>query len=1331
MSFRPGFEARTGGASGSDPESDEPTQNQQEREAARRIREELSRVRRRGPLPDRSGIDTGEPISGMNSPGDPRTSPDDPQPAEGPGEVTPAEDGMGGSMTATSGPVSASDQEVTNTAGQTVDPVPDRYDPSQTDQTQSGSEPTPSVDGDRSEAPATDSGSVTGGGLLGSGATSGAADATPADIGGGIGDGQPSGDVSTGEVGSGPAPSEPDIRGGLEESATGQLRETALDLEQEALDQLGLQSAGAVNIVRDGAQLRAELTSLGEDRLEEQAADSLTSQYGQSRAERTADRARESGATDEQAAAVERSLRDLGAGGGTLDINLTGDDVDRETRVTDPAGVGGAAATSTGVGVAPAGGLALPETETVFALTDSGEAKVTEAQRERAADLLDIQTPTETTPDDLVRTEQGGFQLDQEARNEIEALQERRQQAGDALQNYRTQREVAADQQLDSPFEASDGPRVNRTESTDDDSPFMVNQSGVPKGFGGEVLGNPRISQLRSEAADAYSEQLGFDVPASAVDVSEEQQDGETVLSPSLDIEAAKAAGRRQPDALSGIVGASEYLIEKWTPAEIGKREGGVGERNQTDALSPAVGATEFLIEKWTPLELDETGSVTNVREVEDFANENEVTGEVDETTIAGVDLGQAQDIVQGLSRGYSERVSQPIGDLAAFIAREQRSDVTGRSQLLRSLAAKEFYEGDIGAGFEALGGDTAATSPTPAENLISGTTSGVAEFANIPGFAELGLTAADVGLTGAERIGQGEGDAFSAGVEDAAVSVAEQNTETFVENPAQTTGMVIGGVASGAGVGAAGKRAFTATRGRLATRGLDFQGDVPRTDIERPDVRSGQSQLTRFSEEAVPGGDKSMRVEDFPATPASDTAQELRNLAREFDNPEIRRALDAEADESVLFSARTGVKGDRFEPRSGRDYDPDASFYSGSVATNFLKLNKASESSLGGGLRLPRPIAAARSLTQAARQEGTPVIVGTAGRVRMFPKDIVSARGDRRAMTEFLEEQANTGEFYTLRPEAESGEAEALTAASGASKTDPKPGAGLIDEGDATEFVEVARPFRTEIRGERVPIQLYRQNTDDVTPLSEQSTVPDRLRMGIQGDRGQLDLTGSRRSTVPDRLRRTSVRPDRSDSGEVAYRLGGEPGIPVAPVLPWSASAEPTGSSTEDRIQMQPSGTPISSVVSPEGSSSVFGLTSSQPDAPGDPSDSVVYIQDTPGSLLGPSSTPPGPPSTPPSIPPGPPSTPPGTPSTPPGPPSTPPGTPDIPPGTPTIPPDPPDIPPWTPGIPPGTPDKPPRRFDFDIDIDADEQTSGFVATAEEQQFVNPIADVEDILGI
>lgn len=307
---------------------------------------------------------------------------------------------------------------------------------------------------------------------------------------------------------------------------------------------------------------------------------------------------------------------------------------------------------------------------------------------------------------------------------------------------------------------------------------------------------------------------------------------------------------------------------------------------------------------------------------------------------------------------------------------------------------------------------------------------------------------------------------------------VTENLAQSAQEDPLGFTGEIGTELLLGAGAGAVGKRAFAAARGGLSTRGISRSRFIDIRDIERPDIRAGVARLTTFSKAAVPGGKRSIDIEDFPVEPARlDPRTELERLAKMFSTIDLEEALGVTAGEVTLFSARRGRKGSEFEPKSGRPFDPDAAFFAGSVARNFLDLSRGAVS---GGLRsfrprLPRPIAATRELIDAALGRGGPNIVATAGVLETLPKGVRT----RAQITEFLQEQANTGRFFVRPPDIQSGEAEALVSAVGVGKVDPDPGAGIVGPGEATRFVEVGDPFFTTIRGERVPIQLFRQDVD------------------------------------------------------------------------------------------------------------------------------------------------------------------------------------------------------------------------------------------------------------
>jgi hypothetical protein len=417
--------------------------------------------------------------------------------------------------------------------------------------------------------------------------------------------------------------------------------------------------------------------------------------------------------------------------------------------------------------------------------------------------------------------------------------------------------------------------------------------------------------------------------------------------------------------------------------------------------------------------------------------------------------------------------------------------------------------------------------------------------------------------------------------VASAGTAVAGQIAEDTVENPRGAASSVLTEAGLAVFTGGASKAALVRTRGRLATRGMDFQGDVDFEDIERPDVRSGENRLTTFSDDAVPGGKRSTDPDTFPVeTAEGDPAQELRTLAREFDDPQVREALNAQADEVTLFSARSGVKSERFEPRSRRPYDPDAGYFAGSVSRNFLDVDGTPETR-GGGVRRPQPVAAARSLVSAARREDTPTIVATAGRVRELPDDVRT----REEITSYLQEQRNTGEFFVRQSDNQSGEAEAIVSAEGADSTvtmesggqvyrpDETPGTAEVESGEATEFVEVGDPLQTEVRGERVPIQAFRQNTGDVTALSQQGGG---FRSFLSDERGMAGAGGRRSLT-----RRESASPTTADEllSEPSYRPGGATGTPLVPT-PVGAGVTPS----ESTVGTEPSGSPVATTASGTG---------------------------------------------------------------------------------------------------------------------------------------------------
>lgn len=428
---------------------------------------------------------------------------------------------------------------------------------------------------------------------------------------------------------------------------------------------------------------------------------------------------------------------------------------------------------------------------------------------------------------------------------------------------------------------------------------------------------------------------------------------------------------------------------------------------------------------------------------------------------------------------------SRDDGPLPALV-----TDATGVTEKDITQASQAFSENVAEPAGEYLGGAvdtvtrpvTGEKGETDAGSFVESGTQTAINFANAPAWVNSAETIVEVGeeatVQGTKTIDPTDQADFDstevvgAGAE-VTDSARQQLTKQIKEDPAGLAGSVTAGVAGGYLSGVAASRAFTGLRGRLATKNIDAQGEIDIGEIERPDVRSGESRLTRFSEQAVPGGKNSMDPDDFPVQAANDPETELRRLAEEYATKDLEDALDTGPDEVTLFSARSGMKGDSFEPRSGRPYDPDAAFFAGSVSRNFLDVTGVPSASGLSRPRLPRPIKGAKSLFQAARNQ--PTIVATAGELDTLP-DNVRTRGE---ITEFLQENRNTDTFFVRQGGNQSGEAEAIVSARGADKKDPWQGAGQVESGETTEFVEYDDPFITEVEGERVPIQLFRQRSD------------------------------------------------------------------------------------------------------------------------------------------------------------------------------------------------------------------------------------------------------------
>ncbi|QLC35780.1 hypothetical protein EFA46_016025 (plasmid) [Halarchaeum sp. CBA1220] len=409
----------------------------------------------------------------------------------------------------------------------------------------------------------------------------------------------------------------------------------------------------------------------------------------------------------------------------------------------------------------------------------------------------------------------------------------------------------------------------------------------------------------------------------------------------------------------------------------------------------------------------------------------------------------------------------------------------------------------------------TIAGSDVP-ERVLQGAAGAGVDLLNVPShiaMAETGVEVAANAPSAIQEYGAGEVAETATGV---GAAMGKGMAGEATENPVEFASGTAFGLLTGAAIGKVGSTTARTARGYQATKDVPESRFVDFDEIQRGDVASGQSRLTRHSESAVgPEAKHAMPDDDFPIEPASDPVTELKHLSEAHSPSPIKEALDVGEGESALYHATGRRKGDTYMARSYRDYDPDAIYFAGSTSKNFLP--DAGDPEIGFTdlkPRRPKPVKAVRSIFT----DEKPTIVATAGKVEKMP-DTVETRGD---VSRFLRENANNERFYVQNENRQSGEAEALTAAHAAKKENPDPGAGIIGEGEGTEFVNLDEPLATEIRGEKVRIQAMRQRD-----------------YFAEGDAGttKVDLEDSiTESNLAEKMR-DSPRP------------GGEPGTPVVPI--------------------------------------------------------------------------------------------------------------------------------------------------------------------------------------
>lgn len=450
-------------------------------------------------------------------------------------------------------------------------------------------------------------------------------------------------------------------------------------------------------------------------------------------------------------------------------------------------------------------------------------------------------------------------------------------------------------------------------------------------------------------------------------------------------------------------------------------------------------------------------------------------------------------DVTEDLTRGGV--LSESPQDTSGVIPGEVGGTDVSEARLRRSAGKIDSFK----QSFDKNPDVTVAGSDAP-ERVLQGAAGAGVDLLNVPSHVLLAETAVEAGANAPGAVQEHGGREVAETATGVGYAVGSAMAQEASDKPIEFTAGLGMDIATGAALGSAAKKGYVQTRGKVATRDIPDERTVEFNEIQRSDVASGQSRLTRHSESAVGSDAKhAMPDEDFPVEPASDPQTELQRLSESHTTPEIESALDVDEGENVLYHATGRTKGDTYEARSYRDYDPDAMYFSGSVSKNFLPdAGNPEISPLDVSLRRPKPVKAVRSLFS----DENPTIVASAGKIDTMPDDATS-RGD---VSQFLKENTNNNRFYVQDPDSgrQTGEAEALVGAHAGRKENPDPGAGIIEEGEGTEFVNLNEPLQTEIRGEPVRIQAmrqrgYREGGETTLPDAGESYSPDELADSLE----------------------------------------------------------------------------------------------------------------------------------------------------------------------------------------------------------------------------------------
>lgn len=290
-------------------------------------------------------------------------------------------------------------------------------------------------------------------------------------------------------------------------------------------------------------------------------------------------------------------------------------------------------------------------------------------------------------------------------------------------------------------------------------------------------------------------------------------------------LETDQQPGRRDRDIFSGLVSGTEDAL-----SEVAQVSGGEGTR------------VEFRGE----------GSVVNVASQED----TDLTADLGPVSDAGDYLsGVGQDLQQDyidpaasvagpiVGQGITGNFGSPSASVASietgYELSGQAAEQTGNEEAAETLtqASDEIEAGTPGTQMQARFGE--------------GVVGGGASIANVPAIGGTVVDAAEFGVEAGGRTLEGEGGEFAQQAGGQAAVVGAQATQSAAENPAQTTGQLVGGLAtSGGAIG--GARALGGARaGRAASYAVQ-PGEEALLSAGRVGIPGARRAASTFSDVSV-----------------------------------------------------------------------------------------------------------------------------------------------------------------------------------------------------------------------------------------------------------------------------------------------------------------------------------------------------------------------------------------------------------------------------------------------------------------------------------------------